>query len=563
MSLFGSLFSSVSALAAQSQAMGIISDNISNVNTTGYKGTSARFETLVTAAATDTTFSPGGVRTRPLALIEQQGLIQSSASPLDLAISGSGFFAVNANADSSSTPLYTRAGSFHQDALGNLVNTSGFFLQGYPLDAAGRLPGAPGNTTNTTSSADLASLKTVNVSSINGVAAATTEVSIGANLNATQTIAAGPQRATTIAVATADTDLGLTNGDTFTVTNSSGTLGTFEYNTALGAGQFTTLNQLATLINGTTGLTASVTVGTTAALTVSMDDPREPLTIANGTGTAGAAIFGSSPITVADTYDPTDATKNMASGNVAAHFSRSVRIFDAQGTGHDLQVAFLKVANNVWEVEVYANPASDVTTTAPLVDGQIATGTVSFNGDASLSNVTGGIATPITINWTSGASPSTITSNFGTAGPIGSGQTDGLSQFDGGFNVAFVNQNGSEVGQLNGVTIDDRGVVNASFSNGETQKVFQLPIVTFADVSALEAHSGNVFAQTQKSGQFNLREAGRGGAGLVAPSATEAANVDLGEQFTDMIITKRAFSASSRVITAVDNMLQELIRIRN
>ncbi len=140
--------------------------------------------------------------------------------------------------------------------------------------------------------------------------------------------------------------------------------------------------------------------------------------------------------------------------------------------------------------------------------------------------------------------------------------TDGLSQFAGGFNVSFVNQNGSEVGQLNGIAIDEEGLVIASFSNGETQRVFKLPIATFADVSRLEARTGNVYARTQDSSEFNLHEAGAGGAGVIAPSALEAANVDIGEEFTNMIITQRAFAASSRVITTVDDMLDELIRIR-
>ena len=89
-----------------------------------------------------------------------------------------------------------------------------------------------------------------------------------------------------------------------------------------------------------------------------------------------------------------------------------------------------------------------------------------------------------------------------------------------------------------------------------------MPIATFADVTRLEARNGNVFVQTEASGQFNLREAGKGGAGLVAPSALESANVDLGTEFTNMIITQRAFSARSKVITTVDNMLDKLIRIK-
>ena len=179
MSLFGSLFSGVSALNAQSQAMSMIADNISNVNTIGYKASTARFETLVTSSASDTTFTPGGVRARTLALVDQQGLVQASTSSTDLAVAGQGFFVVNTLSTGAGTTLFTRAGSFLPDSLSNLVNSAGFFFQGWRLDAAGRLPGTAGNTTNTTSFADLASLETVNVNSISGVAAAK-NVRIGA-----------------------------------------------------------------------------------------------------------------------------------------------------------------------------------------------------------------------------------------------------------------------------------------------------------------------------------------------------------------------------------------------
>ena len=569
MSLFGSLFSGVSALNAQSQAMGIISDNIANLNTTGFKATTARFETLVTTAATETTFSPGGVRTRPVALVDHQGLVQASASPTDLAISGQGFFVVTTAADPSGSVLYTRAGSFRQDNLGNLVNTAGFYLQGWRLDPDGRIPGEPGNLTNTTSSADLASLETINVGSINGAAAATTSVAMGANLGASQSVLKGPQDATISLNVGSSDDLGaapvnLTTGDTFTIANGTGVLGTFEYNAALGANQFTTLQELTDLINAVTGFEA--TIGgpiSDTLITVTGLDPREDLVVTETVGSAGTDLFGgTSPLTTAKTYDPTDITKNMSSDNVGAHFSRAVRIFDAQGTGHDLQVSFLKVDNNKWAIEIFARPLADVSVSSPLVDGQIATGEVSFNGDGSLASVANTLSSPSPIVWTTGASASTISFDFGTAGPIGTGLTDGLSQFAGGFNVAFVNQNGSEVGQLNGISINEEGFVIASFSNGETQRVYKLPIATFADVARLEGRTGNVYARTQASGEFNLHEAGKGRAGSIAPSALEAANVDIGQEFTNMIITQRAFAASSRVITTVDDMLDELIRIR-
>ena len=569
MSLFGSLFSGVSALNAQSQSMSMIADNISNVNTVGYKASVARFETLVTSTASDTTFTPGGVRARRLALVDQRGLVQSSTSKTDLAIGGAGFFVVNSLSDGTGSTLFTRAGSFLPDSLGNLVNSSGFFFQGWRLDAAGRLPGTAGNITNTTSSADLASLETVNVNSISGVAAGTTEVSMGANLTASQLSFAGPLVTSLTKSITAATDMAtdfsLANGNTFTVDSGAVSV-TFEYQSAPvpASNQFSTLAELQALINGIAGLSASIGGSTAdATLTINGDDSREDLVITNNVGSPGTNIFGgASPVTFAKTYDATSTTNNLASGSVSAHFSRAVRVFDAQGTGHDLQVSFLKVAGNTWEVEVIANPASEVAISSPKVNGQIATGTITFNGDGSLAAIATDLSEPKTLSWTNGASASIISFDFGTPGIIGFGQTDGLSQFDGGFNVAFVNQNGSEVGELTGISITDEGFVIATFSNGQTQKVFKVPVATFADVSKLEAQNGNVFAQTEDSGQFNLREAGKGGSGLIAPSALELANVDLGTEFTNMIITQRAFSASSKVITTVDDMLDELIRIK-
>ena len=260
MSLFGSLFSGVSALNAQSQAMAMIADNISNVNTIGYKASTARFETLVTSSG-GSTFTPGGVRARTLALVDQQGLVQASTSPTDLAIAGQGFFVVNTLSNGSGTTLFTRAGSFLPDSLGNLVNSAGFFFQGWRLDAAGRLPGTSGNTTNTTSFADLASLETVNVNSISGVAAATTEVSMGANLTASQLAFAGPNLTSLTKSITKTDDMAtpftIADGDKFTITSGTGVTGTFEYDPTPvpNDGEFSNLSEPPAFINAGAGPT--------------------------------------------------------------------------------------------------------------------------------------------------------------------------------------------------------------------------------------------------------------------------------------------------------------------
>ncbi|HIJ39420.1 MAG TPA: flagellar hook-basal body complex protein [Rhodospirillaceae bacterium] len=151
MSLYGALFSGVSALQSQSSAMGAISDNISNVNTIGYKATDVNFQTLVTTQVATTEYSPGGVQSKPRAAINVQGLLQATNSSTDIALSGQGFFIVN----SAATPAseggsfgYTRAGSFTPNSAGYLQNSAGFYLQGWPLTPTDNSPAAvPGQET--------------------------------------------------------------------------------------------------------------------------------------------------------------------------------------------------------------------------------------------------------------------------------------------------------------------------------------------------------------------------------------------------------------------------------
>jgi len=185
MSILGALDAAISGLNANSNALGIISDNIANASTTGYKATSTDFASLVTQSTTSD-YSPGGVTSKPIYNVAAQGAIQDASSPTDLAISGGGFFIVNSNAAGAAgagTTSFTRAGDFTVDANGNLVNSAGLFLQGQALTAAQSAAiagGAPATLGGTT----IAGLNTVNVSGISATASASANVKIDANLPA-------------------------------------------------------------------------------------------------------------------------------------------------------------------------------------------------------------------------------------------------------------------------------------------------------------------------------------------------------------------------------------------
>lgn len=952
MSLYGALFGGVSGLRAQSSRIGTISDNIANVNTIGYKQATATFSSLVVNSSSAVSYQTGGVRAGTQLNVGKQGLLASTESPTDLAISGGGFFVVRSIPDGSvggtgATPRYTRAGSFTPDSLGNYLNAQGFYLQGWPLDRDGRLPGEVGNL-NTVSFTNFDSLKPVNVASASGVAQGTSSIALGANLKSGEVIFPGQAGVlksdvhnaansnlaadkiyvgSEYGLATADStrrgdqftvstgnglrysyeyggftigrntgavggavnygdgaqdntatvnissasavrfaggstffitvpNHGLISGDKLTLTgfgasvgatpaaemnathtvtrvdantlqitvstphggggtalapvNTAGSAGataqarvyagaildatsstqtflgqtgiagftaaalnftiatpasgtrTFHYSaTAPNTlnGEFNNLNSLASAIDSVDGLAARVVNG---RLVVGAEDASQPVTFANGdvTGTAtqrgidwvselgvadiaggnrrysslqglaalvtadeGVSATVNSPlasstldirvddpldtitfadltdanfsiptagtaiaipagtyaagasidITISDAaqpttlnggdsvyisgltaglgglpglfpnggpyqvvsktagtykvripapfavtlaggsyaaaagntvsiakesnqgsliahfglqtslngaaytaqttgslgprYDPSGAIgKNLASGDITAQFSRNVRIYDALGSGHDVRFSFIKIAENTWAVEIHAIPKSDVSTS--LVDGQIATGNIKFNGDGSLNSVTSGLSAPISINWTNGAVSSTVNLNLGTAGkPFGTsgastiGLTDGLSQFDSAYNVNFANQNGAPVGQLVSVAIDKDGIVSASYSNGQTQKLFQLPLASFANPSGLDALSGNIFGQTRGSGEVNLRIAGTNGTGSIVSAALEQSNVDLAEQLTDIIVAQRSYQANTKVIKTADELLNDLNQI--
>ena len=190
MGLFGALSSGVSGLTAQSSAMGAIADNITNVNTIGYKGTQVNFQTLVTRQTSSTFFSAGGVQSRPRTDAGIQGLLQSSTSQTDLGISGSGFFVVNEAAvpTLSNEFLFTRAGQFFQDNNGYLRNTAGFYLQAFPVNPDGEI--IPNNSDILIANTNVIStdfLTTVNLNRVGGTATATSEISVGANLPANAT----------------------------------------------------------------------------------------------------------------------------------------------------------------------------------------------------------------------------------------------------------------------------------------------------------------------------------------------------------------------------------------
>ncbi len=440
MSIYGAMMIGVSGLDANSKALSVSSSNIANVNTVGYKSAANAFSTLLASAVGSGDVSSAGVTANQAQLVTEQGGITSTNSATDLALSGNGFFVVSAAPTSSGTSptlLYTRAGSFTPDASGNLQNSAGLYLQGWPLASDGSVPTDRNDLTN------------INVNNLAGKAEATTTMSLKANLQAS------------------------------------------------------------------TAITTPYTAG------------------------------------------------DMAAGTVQPDFQRTINVYDSQGGAQPLQVSYVKTGANSWSYEVtYQGPAANI---GSPTNNLITSGTISFNADGTLKTADTSAASPtgsinVTIPWSpsvSGLNPQTISINMGTVG-----SSDGITQFDNPSALVSSSIDGALFGSVSGVAIDNDGFVSAQFTNGLSQKVFKIPVATFANPDGLSAVSGNAYVASLNSGSPTIGEANLGGAGTIQSKALEGSTVDLANEFTNLITTQRAYSASARIITTADQMLQTLEQIQ-
>ncbi len=448
---FTALAAGVSGLQAFTESVGVIADNITNVNTIGYKETRSRFSTLVTETSARASYSPGGVRAFADTLVSKQGLLQPSTSATDLAVDGAGFFVVKRADSAESTEGeidYTRAGAFSQDNEGFYKNTAGLFLLGWRLDSAGNPP------SNLQSES---SLEPINITQLNGISEATSSVVMRTNLQAST-----------------------------------------------------------------------------------------------------AATSGYS-------------TGELADGTVTADFETNIQIFDSLGREHTVVVSAVKTGSNVWNYEYYFDDPTQLDSSQ--TDGLIGSGVLTFNSDGSLDlgNTTlldvSGTAVDLTTspagtlsfvydNTDVTATDGSLTLDFGT-----DGDTDGWTQFESASSLISSSVDGARFDNVNGISIDNEGIISALFDNGLSLKVYKLPVALFDNPDGLQRRQGNSYGASDNSGAVTYQEAGTSGAGGVAPNALEQSTVDLANEFSELIKVQRAFSASTRIITTADQILEELVRI--
>ncbi|PKM89922.1 MAG: hypothetical protein CVU87_03820 [Firmicutes bacterium HGW-Firmicutes-12] len=481
-----SLFAGVSGLKNHQTRMDVISNNIANVNTTGYKKSRVTFQDMLNQTlrgASSPQSGRGGTNPMQVGLgmslasvdvIHTAGSPQTTGVNTDLCIEGEGFFIVGTG----DNMYYTRAGNFAFDYNKTFYNTSnGMVVKGYVADANGII-----NPNGGIVDINLASQMTAPPN-------ASTQAQFNKNLDSRDTLLTATK--TGVAhVALANTPVSL-DADKLPVTEVT----------------------IAGLVEGTD---------------FSVDYVNGTVTIL-GTGAAVTANY--------------DIDYKMP------NYSAPITVYDSKGESHELMAYYTKTAPNTWEIDtsITTRDASGNTVVNFLDTGK---GTLYFDPATGKLNTSTSSVSTATLAMT-GVEAFGIDLDFSN-----------LTEYAGDYTAIGFSQNGYKAGDLQSLSVDTTGTITGNFSNGQNRALAQLALATFANPAGLTKNGNNLFTPSNNSGEPDQGLSGVSGRGTLNPERLEMSNVDLSQEFVDMIITQRGFQANSRVITTSDQILEELVNLR-
>lgn len=551
--LWGALNNSSSAMQVFTTDLGSISQNIANVNTTGYKRQEMMFSTLLSETrAAPTSYLSGlnifGVQATQRNLIEAQGVIAPSTTWSDLAINGKGFFMVAPPAKgtaAATTPatagsaaggnvpttidvndpgsvMYTRDGAWHRAygpdpdptlARSYLLNNQGGYLLGWMADDTGAIPsGAPLEPVYTLAPRPIPN---------NGTSA------VDATSMLTPTQVTMPGRQTTLA-----NILGNLPRDSRIAASQT----TVKVNDAAGNPQDLTLNWTRT---GPYSYSVTAT-NPNATLDVDTWD----VTVDD----TGAVTSPTTPQTVNFTWDASTGNGVTTSGvSLATAPQRGdilnipVSLYDQNFTQRSATLRMERVASNTW----YMIPDGGADCPTPPAPVQLV-----FDDSGKLITPADG-RVPLSFSWDANATTDTLAG----AASI-SVNLEKLSQYaSDGLYIRDVNTDGYGRGTLLATTFNEMGELNGYYDNGRSRVLFKVPVANFVAENSLEAVSGTMFRRTGAAGEITISGIDKApGEGRFATSSLESSTVDIETEFTRMIMTQKAYSTNAQVFKTADEM---------
>ncbi len=577
-----SMYSGVAGMKANQNRMDVIGNNIANSNTYGFKSGRATFRDVYyqqfrgASAGTQTRggINPSsigyGAQLSSIDLMMDSSSMTSTGFALDCAITGEGFFQVM---DPDGNIYYTKAGMLDiNPATGALVDSNGNFVLGTSA-TDGKLDSTQPGQNKIIIEVDSVQASTAKVSQEIGgrtITIESTEQTKDANISFTFTEGTDMPDGQKVQI----------------VQNSSSSL----YNVKLNANEtFESMAELTQLINqAITEHDGTAHPGGNFNFTIE-PDPFETLGPLTGTELVKTPTVDYEGGGLVEFKDPTGATQPGSWPPGFKYDSVGLRFSGAGAVGMEVQHVDADPTATPPQEEgfkVIITTAGDATANPPVAAGTYEGFISKKRSDASQSG-----GTVLLKNTAAGADPNdTITIAYPTTKQIANYDDDGnfvdlIPELQGGaianLSTASPNQptkkcgwgkstltltGGTEfhtqdVSNLTGISIGADGVISGT-SDAGLQVLGRIDLATFANAKGLEQCGNSYFAETANSGEVKLAIAGESGTGAIKNSALEMSNVDLAQEFADMIVTQRGFQASSRMITVSDTMLEELTNLK-
>jgi flagellar hook protein FlgE len=537
------MWSGVTGLLAHGDKMGVIGNNLANVNTIGYKSARMDFEDLLytnigTAAGNEQLGQ--GVRTESILSDFTQGGFQTSNEATDMAIAGSGFFTVRDRFNQAT--YYTRAGNFRFDNNGFLVDPHNYAVQGWQVDTASLR-------------AERANGQTITRVPTKG---AVTDVRLD-----TLALAAQPTNTVTL----------ISNLDPSTPSKSTSSTNPFfslfqnyNYNPAR-----PTDNPLPdTSFGFQNTLKVYDQRGGSHDLTVYYDKVSDV-----GGKEYWEYMVTCNPQEDGRVFDINGVQQSMVSNSKSGVLMLGTMVFNDSGVLQNLTSYTLNSSS-------LANPVSNLSdwTQAKISGSGYPLFTANFRSVSGANTPMASNAVSMSLNfglrststvWNSAATDASMIglSHLSNAAYLQGFDpaTDMLNNlhttnFAAASSPLFISQDGYPPGTLQGVSVSSDGVLTGRYSNGQTQELYVISLADFASPWGLKRDGGNLFSQTRESGDAVVGRANTGRLGSIASNSLETSNVDMAREMVEMIQTQRGFQANSKVITTADTMLSEVIQLK-
>lgn len=553
------LYSGVSGLKTHQTKMDVIGNNISNVNTVGFKASSTTFSDIMyqtTSGATAATATTGGKNAMQIGLgvataatkvsITSSGAAQSTGDAFDIRLTDSNstnFFIVNNGTEN----LFTRAGSFYLDGAGNLAMTStGYTVMGWQVDpltgdirkdtvSALRIMQADNMTSapEATTKANVAGLIDKNDTNVTSDAGYVRTLSFFDNLGYSYTAK--------FAYKAVDTDAGTYSVELTNIYDSDNNDILKEWLDQQGVDPTTGSNALDQIFGNDTKAVKSFSVAKNYTLDTT-GNPAQITYTENGKTYTMVTGADGAPVTVGGQlgYQFTDGAGGQIFRSVSDIYGVDAATAATGKLAVDTATGMLNLTYDTTNYTLQFNTSDG---TFRYIDSA---GTNGVNLNMSL---LGDNFENIAIDFSH-----LLNQNNGGSS---------TAEFEKGAAEKATDGTGKKLGQLTGVFIDGAGKIYGDYDNGNTVLFGQIPVAQFANASGLESLGNNCYGTTLNSGDFDgIGVEVTADGGKMTTGQLEMSNVDLSEQFTDMITTQRGFQANSRIITTSDTLLEELVNLK-